>query len=110
MLNIIVLEAIVASGATGTGIVGTLWGISPILGILAIGIVYLVTELKKKNSELSELNKYIRDSEKENLSTLKQVNDTIDRVLENQKLNDNVILKEIDNLKQLLLVKLRQSD
>lgn len=94
--------------APTTDVIGTLWGISPVLGIMAIGIVYLVTEIKKKNTELTELNKYIRDSEKENLMTLKEVNDTIDRVLENQKINDNVILKEIDNLKQLILVKLKK--
>lgn len=104
LLNMLLDIAAVQS----TDVIGTLWGISPIIGIMAIGIVYLVTELKKKNTELIDLNKYIRESEKENLTTLKEVNDTIDRVLENQKLNDNVILKEIDNLKQLILVKLKK--
>lgn len=98
--------------------VSELWALSPIVGILAIACIYLARELHNKNGELKCLNEYIRNSEKENLQILQKVNNTLDKVSEAQKSGDDFvlkdigitkdsILKEIDNLKDLILLKLQ---
>lgn len=98
-------------------LIGDLYDLSPIIAILLAGITYLVISinkrenaLKEKDSELKELQKYIRESEKENLNTLKKVSGTLDRVIDSQKSSDNIVLKEIDNLKDLIMLRIKKGD
>ena len=94
-----------------------LYTLSPLIAILLAGISYLAITINKKDkiiankdTELKELHQYIRESEKENLSTLKKVSSTLDRVIDIQKNSDNIVLKEIDNLKDIVLVKIKDTD
>lgn len=105
-----------------------LYKLSPIIGLLLIAIGYLVViinkkdkilidretelnnQLKEKEEQLKELNQYVRQSEKENLLTLQKVSSTLDRVIDAQKSGDNIVLKEIDNLKDIILLKLKNND
>ena len=98
-------------------LIGDLYDLSPIIAILLAGITYLVISinkrenaLKEKDLELKELQKYIRESEKENLNTLKKVSGTLDRVIDSQKSSDNIVLKEIDNLKDLIMLRIKKGD
>jgi hypothetical protein len=105
-----------------------LYKLSPIIGLLLIAIGYLVVmnnkkdkalkereaelmnQLKEKDDQLKELNQYVRQSEKENLLTLQKVSSTLDRVIDSQKSGDNIVLKEIDNLKDIILLKLKKDN
>lgn len=100
MLSFIFLQTI--------DLVSGLWGISPLLGLLAIAITYLIRQLTKKEKELETLNEYIRSSEKDNIKTLEKVTSTLDKVMEKQNSSDSIVMKEIENLKQLLLLKLKK--
>lgn len=108
------LLAIMMTADNEVDLVSNLFKLSPIIGLLLIAIGYLVWNLKKKEDkitqkekELKELNDYIRNNETENLRILERVNNTLDKVCENQKVGDNSVIKEIDNLKQLILLKLK---
>ena len=90
-----------------------LYNLSPIIGCLVVGITFLAYLLKKKDdklnekeAELRELNKYIRDSDAENVKILEKVSSTLDRVMDQEKNGNTNILKEIDHLKQMILLKL----
>jgi hypothetical protein len=106
--------------------IGDLYKLSPIIGLLLVAITYLVVVLnkkeklmkdkdielnrliKEKDDQLKELNQYVRQSEKDNLLTLQKVSSTLDRVIDSQKTGDNIVLKEIDNLKDIILLKLKK--
>lgn len=94
--------------------ISQLYTLSPIIGCLVVAIGFLVYLLKKrdekiteKEAELKELNKYVRDSDAENIKILEKVSSTLDRVMEQEKSGNSIVLKEIDNLKQLILLKLK---
>ncbi len=94
--------------------IGQLYTLSPIIGCLVVAIGFLVYLLKKrddkineKEAELKELHKYVRDSDAENIKILEKVSSTLDRVMEQEKSGNSIVLKEIDNLKQLILLKLK---
>lgn len=93
--------------------ISQLYTLSPIIGCLVVGIGFLVYLLKKrddkineKEAELKELNKYVRESDAENIKILEKVSSTLDRVMEQEKSGNSTVLKEIDNLKQLILLNL----
>jgi hypothetical protein len=113
---------------TQVDFVTDLYKLSPIIGLLLIAIGYLVMVinkkekqmkekeaelnrlLKEKDDQLKELNQYVRQSEKENLLTLQKVSSTLDRVIDAQKTGDNIVLKEIDNLKDIILLKIKKDN
>jgi hypothetical protein len=122
-------SSVVALGVTeNVDLITDLYKLSPIIGLLIIAIGYLVVInnkkdkalkereaelnaiLKEKELELKELNQYVRQSEKENLLTLQKVSSTLDRVIDAQRSGDNIVLKEIDNLKDIILLKLKKDD
>lgn len=122
-------SGVVALGVTeNVDLITDLYKLSPIIGLLLIAIGYLVVVnnkkdknlkereaelnavLKEKELELKELNQYVRQSEKENLLTLQKVSSTLDRVIDAQKSGDNIVLKEIDNLKDIILLKIKKDD
>ncbi len=98
-------------------LIGDLYELSPLIAVLLAGITFLVVlvnkkdkALKAKEEELKELHKYIRESEKENLNTLKKVSGTLDRVIDSQRSGDNIVLNEIDNLKDLIMLRIKKGD
>lgn len=122
-------SSVVALGVTeNVDLITDLYKLSPIIGLLIIAISYLVVVnnkkdkklkeredelnaiLKLKEQELKELNQYVRQSEKENLLTLQKVSSTLDRVIDSQKNGSSIVLKEIDNLKDIILLKLKKDD
>lgn len=78
---------------------------------------YLIYQIQKKDKEinrlnnyLKELNEYIRESDKENLQTLSDVSRTLDKVLENQKNTDSIVVNEIANLKEVIKLMISKKD
>ena len=70
--------------------------------ILFLVIIYLIYRLHQKEKELSELQKTIRENEKENMNILTQVSATLDRVIEGQRTTNEMIFRELQNLKDFV--------
>jgi hypothetical protein len=70
--------------------------------ILVVVITYLGWRLHKREHEISELQKSIRENEKENLNILTQVSATLDRVIEGQRTTNEMIFRELQNLKEFI--------
>ncbi len=108
------VSLVLLQAQTEVDFISQLYTLSPIIGCLVIGIGYLVYSLNardkkisEKEAELKELHKYVRDSDAENIKILEKVSSTLDRVMEQEKNGNSIVLKEIDNLKQLILIKLK---
>jgi hypothetical protein len=104
---------ILLQAQTEVDFIAQLYKLSPIIGLLLIGIGFLVYLLKKrddklneKEEEIKELNKYIRENDSENIKILEKVSSTLDRVMEQDKTGNSAVLKEIDNLKQIIILKI----
>ena len=74
----------------------------PMAALFLLITIYLGWRLYRKDKENTELNKYIRDNDKENLKTLNEVNNTLDKVLETQKTSNNSVNREIKNSKEFI--------
>lgn len=70
--------------------------------LLMLVIIYLVWKLHHKEKEITELQKSIRENEKENMSILTQVSATLDRVIEGQRTTNEMIFRELQNLKDFV--------
>lgn len=70
--------------------------------ILMVVIIYLGWRLNGREKEISELQKSSRESEKENMNILNQVSATLDRVIEGQRTTNEMIFREIQNLKEFI--------
>lgn len=78
----------------------------PFAALFLLITLYLGWRLYKKEQEVTELNNYIRENDKENLKTLNDVNNTLDKVLENQKNSNDSVGKEIQNTKEYIGLKI----
>lgn len=78
----------------------------PVVSIAMLVCLYFYKQVNKKEKEIETLNGYIRDSDKENLQILNDVNNTLDKVLENQKHSNEMVIKEIEYLKEYISLKM----
>lgn len=78
----------------------------PIVGVCILVCIYFYKQIGKKEKEVESLNEYIRNSDKENLQILNDVNNTLDKVLENQKHSNEMVIREIENLKEYISLRL----
>jgi len=87
--------------------------ISPIVAVLVGGIIYLYRAVKSYKKELKEerekcdekiedLNKELRETEKENLMLFNKLADSLDKMANSNK----VVHNEIKNLKEIISIKL----
>lgn len=94
---------------------------------LAMGgaITWLIAQLKKKDNiiqakdeQIEKDQRYIRENDKENLKVLSELNQTIDKLIEsqrvmnektvdNQKNNTDLLAKEIQNMRDFIDVKIQ---
>jgi hypothetical protein len=89
-----------------SSMIGTLAEQGALITLFVLICWYLVRQIGKREKEVTDLNDYIRESEKENLQVLNDVNNTLDKVLENQKHSNDMVIKEIENLKEYITLKL----
>ena len=75
---------------------------SIVYSILLLVVGYLGWRLHNKEAELKELQKSIRENEKDNLNILIQVNATLDRVIEGQRTTNEMVFRELHNLKDFI--------
>ena len=67
--------------------------------VLIAVIFYFLGKEKKKDAEIEELHKELRDSEKENLTTLYKVMALMEKLTETDKIKNELLLKEIGEMR-----------
>lgn len=109
-MNIFAIILQVVDTTTSSGIIDKLVDsiitAGPMAALFLLICIYLGWKLYNKEKEVKELNDYIRENDKENLRTLNDVNNTLDKVLEAQKTSDNTVGKEIQNTKDFIILKI----
>jgi len=109
-----------------TDLIWSFLKISPLVGAEAVAIWWLTKEMKarekvikEKADQINELYEYIMENDKDNLAMLHSVNNTLDKVIENQKVlaqrsieaqreGQEDILSEIEHLKQIIDIRVSQ--
>jgi hypothetical protein len=93
--------------------VSQLYDLSPIIGLLIFGIMYLLYSIKVKNdllekrdAEIKELNEYIRDNEADNCVMLEKLANSLDKVIASHQHDSSAIIKEIEKTKEILSIKI----
>jgi hypothetical protein len=107
MLNTLAF-IILQSTTVMNSLIGTLAEQGALISLFIIICWYLVKQISKREKEVIDLNDYIRESEKENLQVLNDVNNTLDKVLENQKHSNDMVIKEIENLKEYISLRFKK--
>lgn len=64
--------------------------------VLVAAIIYFLGREKKKESEIERLHQELRDSEKESLTALYKTTALLEKMLEQDKTKNELLLKEID--------------
>lgn len=70
--------------------------------LLMLVIIYLVWKLHIREKDIDEMQKKTHNNEKENMNILNQVSATLDRVIEGQRTTNEMIFREIQNLKEFI--------
>ncbi len=89
-----------------TSILNSLADLSPVIAVLVAIIIWLGYKLEKSEKKLEELNTVIRNNEKENLSTLNKVSNTLETVIDDSKQSAIDVIKEVSSLREWLKEKL----
>lgn len=109
-MNFLAIILQIVDSETSSGIISRLVDnvveAGPIAALFLLITIYLGWRLYKKEEEVKELNDYIRENDKENLKTLNDVNNTLDKVLEAQKVSDSKVGQEIQNTKEYVSLKI----
>jgi hypothetical protein len=64
--------------------------------VLVAAVIYFLGREKKKEAEIERLNVELRDVEKENLTALMKVMAFMEKMVEQDKVKNELLLKEID--------------
>jgi hypothetical protein len=64
--------------------------------VLVAAVIYFLGREKKKETEIERLHQELRESEKESLTALYKTTALLDKMLEQDKTKNELILKEID--------------
>ncbi len=118
------LSDITSTATSSIDVWGELGKLGLVAVLMGIAITWLVKQLAKKDkiikakdAQIEKDQEYIRDNDKDNLKVLSDLNQTIDKLIEtqkalsdktidNQKNNTESLGKEIQNLKELIEVKI----
>ena len=91
--------------------------LSPIIAILVVGLIYFYKKEKaykkeisdnkdKHDEQISELNKELRDNEKDNLQMISKLADSLDKISNVMNTDNKLIRQEISNLKDIIQIKI----
>ena len=73
---------------------------------LSAGIMYFYNKENKYIIQIQELNKELRDSEKETLQIISKLTITLDKVIENDKSGKDELIKEIQTIRDTIINKI----
>jgi hypothetical protein len=76
--------------------------ISPMEALLLLVVGALMYFIYYKDKEVKELNAYIRESEKGNLQVLNEINNTLDKITETDKIRSESLIDEFKSLRDLI--------
>lgn len=71
---------------------------SVVVALLVVMVIYFMNKEKKKDTEISDLHKELRETEKENLTLLLKISALMDKL----SVNNDAILGDIKNLKEFI--------
>ena len=78
-----------------------------IVVLILVGIIkYFLEREKKKEKEIEDLHSELRDVEKENLTALMKVTALMSKVIDNDNAKNELLMKEIQNMKESILAKI----
>lgn len=80
-------------------ILGNIAEYSIIVAILVAIILYFYKREEKKDAEIDKLHTELRETEKENLTALLKLSALIDKMLETDKVKNELLIKEIQAMK-----------
>ena len=75
---------------------------SPMETLLLLIVGALIYFIYIKDKEIKELNTYIRGSEKDNLHVLNEINNTLDKITDTDKIRAESLISEFKSLRDLL--------
>jgi len=78
--------------------------LGPVVTILVVAIIYFLRKEKGYKLEITELNKEIKDNEKESLLLINRLANTLDKLSTNKE----DVVKEIASLKEFITLKLEK--
>lgn len=78
----------------------------PLAALFLLICIYLGWRVHRKEKEIQQLNRYIRENDKENLETLNKLSVTLDKIIDTQKNSDDNVVKEIKNTKEIVVLKI----
>jgi uncharacterized membrane protein YvbJ len=91
-----------------TEVLGTLLSLGPVVTILVAVIIYLHKKLSGSEKSLKELNRTVRDNDKENILLLDSISHALDKLSDKDNTNTDKVLSELRNLRDLILAKLEK--
>jgi len=108
MLSNILLQVVdvETSSSVVSKIVDSILEHGPIAAVFLAVSIFLVYLLNKREKQIQELNKYIRNNDKDNLETLNKLSTTLDKIMDKQKNSDNNVVTEIKNTKEIIVLKI----
>lgn len=80
--------------------------LTPVVGVLVTGIYYFFNKEKTYITKIDELNKILRDKDKETLEIIGKLTVTLDKLIESDYTSKNEIINEIRNLRDIIITKI----
>lgn len=80
--------------------------LTPVVGVLVTGIYYFFNKEKTYITKIDELNKILRDKDKETLEIIGKLTVTLDKLIESDSTSKNEIINEIRNLRDIIITKI----
>ncbi len=84
----------------------TLLKLGPVVSVLVVVIIYLYRKLSSKESEVTELNSYIRESDKSNIIILDKISHTLDKISDKEENNTEKVLVELRSLRDSIITRI----
>lgn len=113
ILNLLFLftgdENMVVSSSGVDALLSQLAKEGPLVALFLLVIIGLVYQLNKREKEIVKLNEYIRETNKDNMNVLNEVTNTLDKVVDKQRDTNDILTKEINNLKEFIILKLNSN-
>jgi len=80
--------------------------LTPVVGVLVAGIYYFFNKEKTYIAKIDELNKVLRDKDKETLEIIGKLTVTLDKLIESDSSSKAEVINEIRNLRDIITTKI----
>ena len=80
--------------------------LTPVVGVLVAGIYYFFNKEKTYITKIDDLNKILRDKDKETLEIIGKLTVTLDKLIESDSNSKTEVINEIRNLRDIIITKI----